>query len=86
MGRPLSSIEGQWVGRVVYPFGRPGRLGRVVLKNAGSKQSRVWWRGRIEPCNEYTNSLMDFESLVLEAEKVAKNHRQRLEMMLKEKY
>lgn len=73
----LSSIEDK-VGRVVYHYGSPRVIGVVTSVNEGLNTADVYWfkSKKTEVRNIY--SLQDYEALVLETERKAKNHRKAL--------
>ena len=77
MARTFSSIpDKEKIGRIVYRFGQPRKLGVVLRLDRGLQAAEVLWLAESRKMMVALLALQDFQSLVLEAERKAENHRE----------
>ena len=75
MALTFGSVEGKKIGRIVYRNGQPMKLGVALRIDNGLNAVEVYWVGEKRSTMVSLYVLRDYESLVLETEKKAANHR-----------
>lgn len=82
MALMFNAVEGSKAGRIVYRNGSPAKIGYVKLVDNQLKAAEVYWFTDKKSTMVSIYSLRDYESLVLETEKKAANHRRAYEKAL----
>ncbi len=82
MALTFGSVEGPQIGRIVYRNGQPLKLGVALRIDKGLGAVEVYWVGEKRSTMVSLYVLRDYESLVLESERKAKNHRNAYEAAL----
>lgn len=75
MALMFDAVSGSKAGRIVYRNGSPMKLGFVKVVDNQLKAAEVYWFTEKRSTMVSVYTLRDYESLVLETEKKAANHR-----------
>lgn len=75
MALTFASVEGNKIGRVVYRNGQPAKLGVALRVDHRLNGVEVYWLREKKATMVSFYVLRDYESLTLETEKKAANHR-----------